>query len=102
MDQRHFIIHKKMFTDAEMQHLEKLAKKKTSNDKQAEEIVPTPEKTDQPAEETNIQVEDPPVQQLKTVELTDLAKMQKVEIENHIKENTERKCLPFAKYIANQ
>ncbi|ETE59955.1 hypothetical protein L345_14310, partial [Ophiophagus hannah] len=54
MDQRRFIVRNKVFTDVEMQHLETLAGKKTSNDEQAEETVPTPEQTDQPLEEINI------------------------------------------------
>uniref|UniRef100_A0A2D4KN14 Uncharacterized protein n=1 Tax=Micrurus paraensis TaxID=1970185 RepID=A0A2D4KN14_9SAUR len=48
----------------------------------------------QPVEETNIQDEDPPVQQLENIEPSDLAKMPKEKIENHIKESIERKRLP--------
>ncbi|KAG8144374.1 hypothetical protein E2320_012896 [Naja naja] len=73
-----------------MQHLEILAKKKTTNnDEEAE--APTPKQTDQPVEEINIQDEDSPVQQLESVELSDLAKITKENIENHIKEKIERK-----------
>ncbi|ETE60833.1 Tubulin-specific chaperone A, partial [Ophiophagus hannah] len=85
-----------------MQHLEILAKKKrTNNDEQAEETAPTPEQTDQPVEETNIQDEDPPVQQLKSIELSDLARMLKEKIENHIKENRKKKTTYHSRNIQN-
>ncbi|KAG8139580.1 hypothetical protein E2320_002351 [Naja naja] len=44
MDQRPFIILNEVFTDVVIQHLEILAKKKTTNnDEEAEETAPTPE-----------------------------------------------------------
>ncbi|ETE62676.1 hypothetical protein L345_11570, partial [Ophiophagus hannah] len=65
--------------DVEMQHLEILATNKiTNNDEQAEETTPAPEQIDQPVEETNIQDEDPPVQQLEKFQsrLTHMAEKQ--------------------------
>ncbi|KAG8140299.1 hypothetical protein E2320_003004 [Naja naja] len=89
---------------AEMQRLETLVKKKTtSNDEQAEEIVPKSEQTDQPVEETNIQDDDPPVQQLESVELSDLVKMLKEKLKTITKKTLKEKdCLPFMKCIANE